>query len=482
MHPSRTGVCAGLVVCALIPCVFAADPAAEPERLDVSSAISRALKRNRHLARAAKLVQSRKLDVDAARAAFAVRVIPNTSLGIGDDNGIWDYGLRAVKRLGWGTDVQLGARVLGTELDEDTALHRASLDVEVYQPLFRRFGPLVHREPIAQAGSALQEARRRYEQQKADLVVDVVSTYEAVIRLERQITAEESFLQRADRLYRLTRARERQGHTTRVDTLRVELQRGQAALALESSREMLNTTRRNLAEQLGVPLNTVFALVPPPLLDMRLPPVEEAVAVALANRLDYAQALADHEDSRRRLRIAARDLYPDVGLTTRYERYGEGEDVSDAGRLDQEGWFVGLAAGRDFNPARDRVSVAQAEIGEWAAKETVSLTALTITRQVQEALAAYRRATTDIGTAERNETLAEGRARLARRLFKLGRGDNFAVTDAEQAYVLAQNRALSARAEASLAGYRLLRALGTLIEYPQELKAPDRTLHKAESE
>jgi outer membrane protein TolC len=52
----------------------------------------------------------------------------------------------------------------------------------------------------------------------------------------------------------------------------------------------------------------------------------------------------------------------------------------------------------------------------------------------------------------------------------MGRGDNFAVTDAEQQFQQAETAWLAAQTEATLAGYKLLRLLGTLIEHPDELK------------
>jgi outer membrane protein TolC len=55
-------------------------------------------------------------------------------------------------------------------------------------------------------------------------------------------------------------------------------------------------------------------------------------------------------------------------------------------------------------------------------------------------------------------------------MFETGRGDNFAVTDAENAYQQAQNQMLNAQADVAIAAYRLLRTLGILLEAPEELK------------
>ena len=52
----------------------------------------------------------------------------------------------------------------------------------------------------------------------------------------------------------------------------------------------------------------------------------------------------------------------------------------------------------------------------------------------------------------------------------MDRGDNFTVSDAEDQLQLAEATVLAARADASIAAYRVLRALGTLLEAPSDLK------------
>ncbi len=442
---------------------------AEEIRLDLPTAIARSLEWNRELRRAAKLLRRNELDVEGSRAGFSLSVRPDATAGVSGDGNDWQYGLRANKRFLPGTEVEVAGRINQSELSEDE-LHRVTLEVEVQQPIFRNFGSLIHGEELLQAGNALREAERQYERQKADHVVRVVTLYETIVRLVRQIESDEDFYQRMHKLYRLTKARERQGHTTRVDTLRVELQRGQSQLRLENSRERRSFAQRDLAEALGYPIHTTFALEPAPMLSIKVPPIEVAVATALSNRLDYAQVLQDYRDTERGEKIARRRLYPDLSLLTRYQRYGEGGGFPEARELDRDYWFAGVSLGSDLNRRKDRIFVQQARVTRLAARETVRVSELAITREVQQSITAYRRARTEAAIAERNAKLAEGRAEIARRLFRMGRGDNFSVTDAEEAFAQAQGQLLTTRADVTLAGCRLKRALGALIDYPTHLK------------
>jgi len=93
-----------------------------------------------------------------------------------------------------------------------------------------------------------------------------------------------------------------------------------------------------------------------------------------------------------------------------------------------------------------------------------------VERQVLNELSAYRRAEQQVASEERNYSVAADRARLSRRLYEMDRETGFNVSDAEDQLQQAEIAVLAARAEASLAVYRVLRALGTLLEAPADLK------------
>lgn len=439
------------------------------ERLDLSTAFHKALAQNRALAQRALTLRGADLALASARAEFGFSLRPDGGAERTEEEDRYRYGLILGKKFLPGLELQAGPRIEWSDSETAGSHRRTSWRVDVRQPLFRNFGALVQGESIAQAQQRMRSARRDYEQQKADLMLRVVEQFESLIRLERQIAAEEASLQRLEKLYRLTRARERQGRATRVDTLRVELRRGEALSRFETSRERLSSQRRDFAELLGEPPDIVFTLEPPALLDLDVPAADEAVALALAHRLDYAQALQDYADTVRGERIARRGLQPDLALIARAETF---EHSRDGARGDL--WSVGIAGDTDLNQTRERARLGQAVISRESALEAIRIRELAITREVQQQISAYRRAREELDIAERNHRLAEQRTRLARRLFEIGRGDNFSVTDAEEALAQAEDRRLAARAEASIAGYRFLYTLGTLLEAPADLRPQPR--------
>jgi outer membrane protein TolC len=442
------------------------------ERLSIESAIQRSLVHNRELALSALGVHQAELSRMDAQTGFDVSVKPNGDLGTSKEGREWQYGLASQKKTLWGTQLGADTGVAGFGGDTSGSNVTASVRVELTQPLFRNFGPLINAESVVAADDRLNAEQRRWEQQKEDLVVEVVRTFENLILLEKQIRTDEAFRERMDKLYELTQARERLGRTTKVDSLRVELQRGQASARLESNREKRQVLMQDFAELLGLPLESEFALDPPPLLDIAILPVQEAVRTALQNRMDYAQVLQDSQTAERQSRIAQRGLYPDLNFVSWYRRFGEGRGTTDSLDLNGDDWFVGLAGDVDLNRHRARLAVIQADSGIESAKASAEIRRIGITREVQQALSDYRRALTDMGIAERNAKLAGARAELARSLFRSGRGDNFSVTDAEDASAQAEAALLTAHMDSSVNAYALLRSLGILIDHPASLKPP----------
>jgi outer membrane protein TolC len=437
------------------------------EAIDLPQAINYALTQNKELQRSALSIELGSLGIAGAEAEFGLSLRPEgAALGLTEGGPNLGYGLRASKKLVWGTEIS----VAGLESNTPYNYHRDGLQVEIRQPLFQNFGPLIHGEPLARAANAWRGARRKYEMQKADLVVKVVETYENILRLKQQVKSLQQSVHRMESLYRVTKAKEVLGRTTRIDSLRVDLLRGQALFQLETSREQLHSLQRDFAEFLGFPPETIFELKPTPAMDIKVPEPDQAVIIALGNRLDYAQVLQDYQDTVRGVRIAKRKLLPDVKLVARQEWYGDGASTTDARTIDKNIWLLGFSIDTDFNPTKVRIDLDQAQVQESSAKQTIIIAKISLAQQVNQILLAYKRVQAELKIAEQNFKLAESRSKLARRLFVLGRGENFPVTDAEEAYLLAERHWFSAQADATIANYKLFYVMGTLIEVPKELK------------
>jgi len=422
--------------------------------------------------RAALDVDATRFGIDVEQAEFRLSVRPEASAsGSAGDSG-YSYGLATSKKLITGTEVSIrgGVEDIPDSLNNFGLRQGRRVQVAISQPIFRNFGRLIHGEGLVQANNDLRTAQRQYELQKNDLVISVVETFESLLRLQRQVDSEIDSFKRMEQLHRVTEAHERLGQTTRVDTLRVALLRGEAALRLETAQERLSATEKDFVELLGFPLDKEFQLEPVPVLAIEIPEINEAVRIALENRVDYAQALQDHEDALRNVQIARRSLLPDVRLTVGHEWWDQSVVPGSTSNLDDNVWFFRVSAGTDLNLAEERANVGNAHLRERSSSELIEIIELSIARLVQQHLLAYRRAVEQLDIAERNFDLATSRAELTRRLFELGRENNFSVTDAETAFVHSEHSLFLAQSESVNSGYRLMRAMGTLVESPASLK------------
>lgn len=438
-----------------------------PLLLDLGAAINLALEQNHTLMRSRLGVDAASAALAGERAEFSFRLEPGGSASTSSTIDSYEAGLRLARRAPIGTEVAVRGSIARDAPELGEPLERAGVRVTVSQPLLRRFGTLVNLDPVESARLNVTASLRRLQQQKADLVFEVVRTYEDVLRLEGQVAAEIAFFGQMDRLYRLARARERQGRARRVDTLRLELQRGESKARLQRAREELAARSDDLADLLGQPPGTRYALAEPPQVVLDLAPSAESVDVALTHRMDYAQALEDYADSARGIAVARRALWPDLSLFARYERneWNAPEGVAP----DEDTYAIGLAGGSDLLAARQRANVEGAIVDRESLYQQVLILQSVIAREVGREQRAYVRAGRELEIARDNLSFARDRARLSQRLFEAGRGDPFTASDAAEAFQSAERRMLAARAEASVAAYRLLRALGTLVEYPADL-------------
>jgi len=415
-----------------------------------------------------------RLTVEGAGNRFALNLFPTivtevepSSAGSNSRSGetLTLLGLDASKRFRLGAEFRFNA---GQTLASGSAGSLTRWSVEVSQPLLRRFGRLINAEPEVASQSALAASERALLLQEADLVLDVVVTYHDILRLQRQVAADEKAQERIELLARVTAAKERLGRATRIDSLRVALQLGEIRARLQNTHEALGLARSDLAVLLGATYDALFELQPVPVLELELPSLEDAIGVALANRLDYSQALQDVVDNRRGVRIARRGRLPDVSAFVRYqdERIEGVPSGSPAGgRV-----LFGLSAGHAAFARDRRLDVERALLDQAASVRRTEIARQVVERSVQRVWLSYRKARSRISILQRNLEHARARMELASRLFRMGRGDNFSVIDGEASQARAERDLFTGEVEVTVEAYRLLRSLGTLVEVPQRLK------------
>jgi outer membrane protein TolC len=203
-----------------------------------------------------------------------------------------------------------------------------------------------------------------------------------------------------------------------------------------------------------------------------LPSAESVIATCLSNRLDYAQVLQDRADRERGVAVASRGSWPDIDLVWRYQERGQDAAASGALTLDENTWFVGISAGSSWPSYGERRALQSAIIERQSADLRVAALAAVISRQAHESLSECRRVRSQLELSEKTYRLARERLVLARKLFEMGRADSFSVAEAEDELQEAEGQWLEAVSGETVAVYRLMHVMGTLLDHPPELKPP----------
>ncbi|MBR6021618.1 MAG: TolC family protein, partial [Kiritimatiellae bacterium] len=391
--------------------------------LTLEEAVGTALAYNRELARSGLGVEGKRVgEAQARERVRALRVVPVGRAEAGSGTTVREAGLEGSWTGPWGTTV--GVMGGGKEWDFEAGgeTRRGEVSVSVSQPLFRNWGREARDEPATLAGEAWESARRAWERQRSELAVQVAEAFEGAAVLEAQVALERAGLGRWERLAALSGARERRGESTRSDTLRLEWQKGEAGVRLETALGALAVKRQELADLMGVDRDDSWALeaVEPEALDVS--DAEAVVATGLERRPEVAQAAADVASAERQVRLARRGRMPDVRVTARERVFGEGEEWSDAGAFDQDEWTVGFEAQMDLYGREAELAVRQAEVGAEAARAALESTRARVALEVWTAVAGYRTRMAEWQLAQRNRARAEERAELAGALFEAGRG------------------------------------------------------------
>lgn len=449
-------------------------PAAEKEPpvavFTLEDAIGFALRHNRDLLLQALDVEGASLYVERQKAnVLDFSLVPEGSWRTGSEGDGGAFGASASAVLPSGARVRFGGTAEGIDNDGAEPWRRGEVAVKVEQPLFQGFGSLVRDEPVELANDALRAAARSLARARSALALSVVEAFEDLLYLAAQIRADEAFAARMERLGALAEAQERQGRTSRTEVLRMDLQRGEAVARLEQERTELDIRRQSFADLVGLAADASFELVESDELVLGEIPPEKALAVALKERPDYAQALDDIRISAREARLARRELLPDIRFVGKAGRQSEGRSWSDAGALDEDLWQAGLEADINLDRRQARLAVASADLRGEAAERSAEIARHRLALEVSEALMAYRRSRAEEALAERNAEVAAGRAELARVLFAAKKTSADAVSDAEGDCIARELDCCSMRREAAVAAYRVLHVLGTLLPTSAEL-------------
>jgi len=435
--------------------------------LTLDRAIDRALVANRGLIAAGDQVDSSRLSLVAAESQFELKFRPNANVGFGkhSSNGTneeYGAGLTIDKRFETGTSVAVTPR-----LDKVSGGYQSGVDVTLSQPLLLGTDREYNMAGVDSAEFSGRSANRSLFLTRVNTVVSTVMLMYRVVQQREVVALNIESTKRLKHLVVGTRAKEKIGLATSIDTLRGELQLRHAQDALAGAKESFGDALDDLRVQLSLPMDQPIRVEAPLVYTLVEMDENTAVQIAMESRVELAQAADNFEESQRFSRIAKHRTLPSLDLVFGYSQAGVNENLLNDFGLDDHVWNVNLVTSTDFARTAEKAVYEQSLLGIRSAQRSMELQRDDIARQVKRDLRNLRRAQKQITIQEEQIINSEKQMRLAKIKFDHGLAGNFDLVEAEADLRLAETKLVSSVVNYIVGTYQIRQSLGTLLQEPE---------------
>ena len=450
-----------------------AGAAAPAGPIGLEDALRLAAGRNRDLLTARERLELSAIALQNARRAVSMRLSGSLDylLTGGDDvEGRRADGasLSATDVLPTGGELTVGAdvdRSHGTANAARTSV-TGGYEARLRQPLLRGAGYETSHEVLTAAQRQALYDVRAFELERQDLALRVqrefyglVADAQVIENRQRSLENFEFLRRRSERLFDV-------GRVSEVDKFRAAREFLTAENALVDAKQSYDTRLDRFKILLGLDTDAVLEIaveVPASAADEPSPDLEGALRVAMANRLDLMTARDEVTDAERAVRIADRDLLPDLSLEAAHARNSETERRVENLTPDRDSYSVGIALELPLDRVRERGAVRAARIGLTRARRALTALEDNVVLQVRTALRDVRSARNSLAIQERIVASEEKNAKVARLRFEQGEIGNRDLTDALIGLADARDRLVREQVNVETARLQLLRELGVLV-------------------
>src|SRR5262245_23001317 len=274
--------------------------------LTLEQAVSEALAKNDRMLNQHDASEQSALRVLLARNTFQPKVVPNVlgSFGATDINS-QTYRVDVSQKFTTGTELRFGIGTSTSQIPgfpvvlerDDIHFYNADTTLSLSQPLLRGFGSAVARRSLTSAELRRDDAGRQQTLTEQEVALEVAAAYYRVVAQEAIVDVARKSLDRARRLRDASEAKLDAGLVSQLDVLRAQQLVSQAEIQLFDAQSAAEDARDRLLFSMGHPPGEQFVVpaVIPRTAD-RIDP-DEAVGMAVANRLDLKSLAASGTDA-----------------------------------------------------------------------------------------------------------------------------------------------------------------------------------------
>ncbi|HOJ34582.1 MAG TPA: TolC family protein [Candidatus Hydrogenedentes bacterium] len=346
----------------------------------------------------------------------------------------------------------------------------SALVATITQPLMRGAGRRVAAERLTQAERDVLYALREYTRFRQEFTVDIASAYYNVLQardaVHNNYASYLAFQASAERDSALVA----EGRKRRSDLGRIEQARLNSENVWKNSIRAYRRGLDNFKIQLGLPTDAPIVLDQQELQRLQERglqewdiPVDDAVKVALATRLDLYNARDKEIDAERRVYIAANSLKPGLDLVVSGRVDSKEGDRFQELDFERARWSAGLNLDLPLNQKSKRNTYRAALIELERARRQSTLAEDTVKLQVRDAWRNLDQARITYEIRKIGVQINEERVQEQQLLAELGRGDALNLVDAQNDLTAARNELTSALISHTIARLQLWRDMGILF-------------------
>ncbi len=430
-------------------------PVVSDKVLTLNEAVAIALKNNRSLQRSRLSLASSSLNVQLQNDHFDIKIIPASSVNYNSsDNQYWSAGVKFFKQTQFGVSGSITPQI-----EESDGGQRSSVNLMLNVPLLRGLGTEYNLDGLYSSLYALETARRAHYKQQDSLVINTITTVYGIINIQKQIDLLQTQIKGLTRHISLTEVKEKTGLASTMDMYRAELRLKEVQNQLTILEKQFETNVDRLKNLLGSSMQNDLTVAASIDYQPVIVNLDEAVAIALKNRIEIEQAIRKSKESKRKVAVARHEILPIMDLRLGYKRYDEAE--SDF--LDEEDWMVSLNGSSEVFRSAARTAFEQANISFQQSKIDIKSSREDIIREVRAQINQMKKKERLI--VDRGEQLrqAQGKLELALSKFNHQLADNFDLLEAQTQRQQVETDLLFDTIGYIIDTYKLRSVLGTLI-------------------
>ena len=187
---------------------------------------------------------------------------------------------------------------------------------------------------------------------------------------------------------------------------------------------------------------------------------EEAVTIALVNRIEIEQSERRAEELRRKMILAKNNILPQIDLGMGYGKFGDNSHFD----LSEDSWIISLNGPTDLFRSEEKAAFEQAKISLSQSKIDLESQKQSIVREVRAQINQMKKKKKLIGDRLEQARQAQGKLELALSKFNHGLADNFDLIESQTQTQQVQSNLLFDKIGYIVDTYRLRKVLGTLID------------------